>query len=132
MNFWRQAGLSYLRYLNYSSKVVRAAVRPGVQEEKKITSRDATTLTWRMWTEGKKNAAGTIIFCLNNSSATSILVIAMHGSAPDIGKDAEMLWTINSQFSLYSSLNSPSTLHTARNNTPAIHNSVIIDVLNAE
>lgn len=59
MKFWRQAGLTYLRYLNYSSKVVRAAVRSGVQQDSKFASRETATLTWRNWTDGKKNPAGT-------------------------------------------------------------------------
>lgn len=99
MNFWRQAGLSYLRYLNYSSKVVRAAVRPAVQEEKKIASRDTTTAMWRKWTDGKKDASGTVIICLACSSATSILAIATHGRTLDVGMEKESLWTVKSQFS---------------------------------
>jgi len=60
MKFWRQAGLSYLRYLNYSSKVVRAAVKDAVQKEGRFSSRETATLTWRTWTDGKKNPAGTL------------------------------------------------------------------------
>lgn len=61
MNSWRDAGMSYLRYLNYSSKVVRAAVRDGVKQEKKLATRDEPTLLWRKWTDGKKNPSGTCL-----------------------------------------------------------------------
>jgi hypothetical protein len=56
-SFWRTAGLTYLRYLNYSSKVVRAAVREGVKQEKKLDSRDRPNLVWRKWVDGKKESA---------------------------------------------------------------------------
>jgi hypothetical protein len=60
MKFWRQAGLTYLRYLNYSSKVVRAATRGAVAQENKFAARDQAALVWRKWTGGKKSAASTL------------------------------------------------------------------------
>jgi hypothetical protein len=60
--FWRQAGLTYLRYLNYSSKVVRAAVKDSTRKETKLEERDKALLLWRKWTDGKKNPAGTAKF----------------------------------------------------------------------
>lgn len=57
---WRQAGISYVRFLSYSSKVVRAAVKEPIRQEKQMAKRDTSTTTWRYWSEGKRLDAGTV------------------------------------------------------------------------
>lgn len=77
-SFWRAAGLTYLRYLNYSSRVVRAAVKEGVKSEKKFETREVPTLMWRKWTNGKKNPSGTGL-ARSHSSGTLLLWKTLSG-----------------------------------------------------
>lgn len=59
--FWRTAGLSYVRYTNICSKVLRDCSKPNAYfRNRKGEDRDATFMTFRKWVKGKKGpTAGT-------------------------------------------------------------------------
>lgn len=60
VQFWRAAGLTYVRYVNVCSRVLRSCLKDTAK--KQAASRELENMKFRQWSKGTKGKLGAQLF----------------------------------------------------------------------